>query len=155
MVYKGYMQLFFCVHKSKIDKKGTQNIKRGPKFPKRSPWGPLGGHDGHDSHHNSHNDSLTSTLMRASWEESKSFLFKFLHSNTFNMLNGLTTVRTAILRILQSKIEKGDPRHKKGTQDIQRGPKFPKRSPRGPRSPKGDPFCNSGIFESINFLDGS
>ena len=32
------------------------------------------------------------------------------------MLNGLTTVRTAILRILQSKIEKGDPRHKKGTQ---------------------------------------
>ena len=56
------------------------------------------------------------------------------------MLNGLTTVRTAILRILQSKIEKGDQRHKQWTQ---RGPKFPKRSPRGPGSPKGDPLCNS------------
>ena len=34
-----------------------------------------------------------------------------------------TMVRRAILCVLQSKIEKGDPKHKKGTQNIKRGPK--------------------------------
>ena len=41
----------------------------------------------------------------------------------------LTTVRTAILYILRSKIEKGDPKHKKGTQ-------FPKKVPNGDPGPQ-------------------
>ena len=43
MVYSG--RLFFCILYSKIEKKGTQSIKRGPKPLKRSSWGrrdPLG-----------------------------------------------------------------------------------------------------------------
>ena len=54
-------------------------------------------------------------LFSATSWQLKNTLYNWL-AYTFNMLNGLTTVRTAILRILQSKIEKGDPRHKKGTQ---------------------------------------
>ena len=44
----------------------------------------------------------------------------------------LITVRTAILYIFQSKIEKGDPKHKKGTQ-------IPKKVPMGTRIPKRGP----------------
>ena len=54
-------------------------------------------------------------LFSATSWQLKNTLYNWL-AYTFNMLNGLTTVQTAILRILQSKIEKGDPRHKKGTQ---------------------------------------
>ena len=54
------------------------------------------------------------------------------------MLNGLTTVRTAILRILQSKIEKGDQRHKQGTQ-------------RGPNSQKG-PLGDPGPLKGTHFV---
>ena len=89
-------------------------------------------------------------LFSATSWQLKNTLYNWL-AYTFNMLNGLTTVRTAILRILQSKIEKGDPRHKKGTQ---RGPKSPKRSPRGPRDPKGDPLGNSG-FANVQLNSGT
>ena len=49
MVYIGYRQLVFCVHKSEIEKKGTQISKKVPMgtwAPKRGPiveqWGRVG-----------------------------------------------------------------------------------------------------------------
>ena len=54
------------------------------------------------------------------------------------MLNGLTTVRTAILRILQTKIEKGDPRHKR----------VPKGNPNSQKGPLGDP----GTLKGTHFV---
>ena len=70
-------------------------------------------------------------LFSATSWQLKNTLYNWL-AYTFNMLNGLTTVRTAIKNIFFAFFSL---KLKKGTQDIKRGPKWdqiPKRSPRGP-----------------------